>query len=96
MAQIDIFHCWHCGKSLINIDMTFEAWKEVPFHCDKLCQEKCKTWNFKPKDELEFDKSINGKIVTEDDNNDDYICLHKRNCKAHRETCMKIYGHEKI
>lgn len=94
----DLYNCWHCGKSLHGIEMAEDV-DDVPFfHCDKICQSKCKLWNSKPKDHGGYDKSENGQVVYVDDSygDPDFECVHKRNCKAHREICIAKHGYDKI
>ena len=96
--MIPLHNCWHCGKSLLDIQVA--DLPDVPFfHCDKICQSKCKRWNAISKDGVETLKSLNGQVIyVEDDpkGDPDFECTHKRNCKAHREICMAEQGYEKI
>ncbi len=100
MNEVSINNCWHCDKSLLNIDMTDQRFKEIPFHCSRECQEKCKRWNYKPKpfsDKEWYDKSLCGQVIEDEEyepfSRDDYQCPHKYNCANHRDVCMGQHGY---
>jgi C4-type Zn-finger protein len=97
MGETPLHNCWHCGKSLLHIDVA-KGLADVPFfHCDKICQSKCKRWNYKPKEitDEEWNQKVEIEVVEVEDEptRDDYECKHKYNCAKHRDVCVAKHGY---